>query len=161
MFSSIGMGELLLVIVVVMLVVGPEKMPKLIRSVVRHFRQLRYYVTQFSDMIEHELSLDASKDAFEKHKTTLSKMSGLHDLNDTMYTLRDKAFRDAYLEQEQEDKPQVAISQNHTEAVKQHALSEEVFVGPPPAHAIAEAQTGIETDATIHHSTQPASHDNR
>ncbi|HOJ34686.1 MAG TPA: twin-arginine translocase TatA/TatE family subunit [Candidatus Hydrogenedentes bacterium] len=50
--GSIGMGEIILLMAIALIVIGPDKFPQFAKIVIRTFRDLRNYV----DDVKHELS---------------------------------------------------------------------------------------------------------
>lgn len=63
---DIGFWELMTVAMVALLVVGPERLPKLARDAGRWVRAIRRFITQTRYEIERELDLDADKDLNQK-----------------------------------------------------------------------------------------------
>jgi sec-independent protein translocase protein TatB len=59
---DIGFWELVLVAVVALLVVGPERLPELVRESGRWLRAARRFVSDARNQIERELDLDAQGD---------------------------------------------------------------------------------------------------
>ena len=52
MFGSIGMTELLVILVVALLVIGPKRLPSLARSIGRTLRDFKKATTDFQDSID-------------------------------------------------------------------------------------------------------------
>lgn len=50
--GSIGMGEIFLLMLIALVVIGPEKFPQFAKIIIRTFRDLRTYV----DDVKHEIS---------------------------------------------------------------------------------------------------------
>lgn len=59
---DIGFWELILIAVIALLVVGPERLPELIRETGRWVRAARRFVTDTRYQIERELELDTHGD---------------------------------------------------------------------------------------------------
>lgn len=59
---DIGFWELAIISIVALLVLGPEKMPGLIRDVSKWARKIRRFVSQTRNEIEREFSLDVDND---------------------------------------------------------------------------------------------------
>ncbi len=59
---DIGFWELAIISIVALLVMGPEKLPGLIRDVSKWIRTIRRFVTQTRNEIERELTLDVDVD---------------------------------------------------------------------------------------------------
>ncbi len=63
---DVGFWELIIISVVALLVVGPEKMPALVREGGKWFATVRRFVMQTKQEIERELNLEAEKDLTAK-----------------------------------------------------------------------------------------------
>ena len=72
---DVGFWELVIISTVALLVVGPEKLPGLIRQVTRWFAAIRRFVMQTKTELERELDFDVEKDL-------PTKISDLDDLMD-------------------------------------------------------------------------------
>jgi sec-independent protein translocase protein TatB len=59
---DIGFWELAVLAVVALLVVGPERLPQLVRDGARWVRAVRRFVTETRYEIERELDIDAQRD---------------------------------------------------------------------------------------------------
>jgi sec-independent protein translocase protein TatB len=59
---DIGFWELILIAIVALLVVGPQRLPELVRESGRWIRAARRFVTDTRYQIERELDLDAGGD---------------------------------------------------------------------------------------------------
>jgi Tat protein translocase TatB subunit len=59
---NIGFPELLLILAVALLVVGPSKLPELARSMGKAFSQFRRMADDVRDTIEHETALEDTKE---------------------------------------------------------------------------------------------------
>lgn len=58
MFGQIGMSELLVILVVVLLVFGPKKIPELARGISRGLNEFK----RAADEVKQELNLDLERD---------------------------------------------------------------------------------------------------
>ncbi len=63
---DIGFWEIVIISVVALLVVGPERLPGLIRDARRWIRAARRYITHTRQSIENELDLGIDKDLYTK-----------------------------------------------------------------------------------------------
>lgn len=70
---DIGFWELVLIAVVALLVVGPERLPELVRESGRWLRALRRFVTDARYQIERELDLDTRGD-FQQNIADLDRL---------------------------------------------------------------------------------------
>lgn len=77
---DIGFWELVIISTVALLVVGPERLPGLIREVSRWFSAVRRFVLQTKTELERELDFDLDKDLSTK----------ISDLDDLMQIAPDK-----------------------------------------------------------------------
>ncbi|NKB36280.1 MAG: twin-arginine translocase subunit TatB [Gammaproteobacteria bacterium] len=59
---DIGFWELAIISIVALLVMGPEKLPGLIRDVSKWARTIRHFVNKTRNEIERELTLDENSD---------------------------------------------------------------------------------------------------
>ena len=55
---EIGFPELLVIVFVGLLVVGPEKLPKIIKTITRSFRIIRSYLKEARSEIEKSVGMD-------------------------------------------------------------------------------------------------------
>lgn len=55
---DIGFPELLLVLLVGLIVIGPDKLPQVIKSLTRSFRRIKTYVSQTSLELEKSVGMD-------------------------------------------------------------------------------------------------------
>lgn len=72
---DIGFWELVIISIVALLVVGPERLPGLIRDVGRWVRAVRRFVVQTRQELERELD-------FEEEKNLLSSLRDVDELMD-------------------------------------------------------------------------------
>ena len=72
---DIGFWELVIISIVALLVVGPERLPGLIRDVGRWVRAIRRFVVQTRQELERELD-------FEEEKNLLSSLRDMDELMD-------------------------------------------------------------------------------
>lgn len=77
MFSKIGMGEILLILVIAIIVLGPDKLPKIARSVGKAFGTAKKYAKQVGDEIK-----DYEED-LEDVANTIKDPLGLKDKEST------------------------------------------------------------------------------
>ena len=59
---DIGFWELVIISIVALLVMGPEKLPGLVRDVSKWVRTIRRFVSETRSEIERELTLESDKD---------------------------------------------------------------------------------------------------
>ena len=73
---DIGFSELMIVMVVALLVIGPERMPGLVRKAGLWFGKARRFVTSVKQDIDQELAQDELKRLIQEQKDSV----GLHDI---------------------------------------------------------------------------------
>ncbi len=88
---DIGFTEILLIGVVALIVVGPEKLPSMVRTVLSYVRQIKAGFSHIRDEVERELSLDEIKKDFEDGKSHLSQAVGYDELHDSLNELKQEA----------------------------------------------------------------------
>ena len=73
---DVGFWELVIISAIALLVVGPEKLPGLIRQLSRWFAALRRFVLQTKTELERDLELDMEKD----FSTKISELDELAEI---------------------------------------------------------------------------------
>ena len=76
MFDSIGWGEILVLVVAGLFVLGPERLPSAAAWLGRTVRQVREYATGARDQLRSELGPD-----FDELRKPLDDLRGIRDLN--------------------------------------------------------------------------------
>jgi len=76
MFDSIGWGEILVLVVVGLFVVGPERLPSAAAWLGRTMRQVRDYATGAREQLRSELGPE-----FDELRKPLEDLRGIRDLN--------------------------------------------------------------------------------
>ncbi len=104
MLGEIGFSEILLIGVVALIVVGPERLPGLARKAGKLVGRGRRFVQQVRDDINQEIAADELKRIIEEQK----KSAGLHEIieetRDAVDTARDE-LDDGYILDAIEDEP--------------------------------------------------------
>lgn len=92
---DIGFTELLLVGVVALIVVGPEKLPDVIRTALGYIRKIKSSFAHIKDEVERELDLDNLKHDLQHDlddsKQQLSQAVGYDDLQQSLDELRQES----------------------------------------------------------------------
>ncbi len=88
---DIGFTELLLVGIVALIVVGPERLPGLIRTTLRYVRQIKTSFSHLRSEVEREFDIDEFKEEFIEGKRSLSKVVGYDDLQESLDELKEEA----------------------------------------------------------------------
>lgn len=141
---DIGFTELLLIGIVALIVVGPEKLPGAVRTGLKYVRQFKNSVSHIRDEVERELELDEIKSDFKTNKTQINKAIGYDDLHESLGELKQEAnkLRDPELWDENKD-------DNKNEAAVEQAIEADLnqlpeVHGPHLPSPDAEADTGVE-----------------
>lgn len=85
---DIGFWELIIISIVALLIVGPERMPGLIRDVGRWVRSVRRFIIQTRQDLERELDFE------EEFKEEKNLMSSLRDMDELMDIAPDREKTD-------------------------------------------------------------------
>ncbi len=81
MFPTIGTGELLIVLVVALVVLGPKRLPTFIRSAVKVYKYIKKTAIDVTTSINE--AMDDSKDIIKEEKDSLSDYFGdIKDFDD-------------------------------------------------------------------------------
>ena len=74
---DIGFWELIIISIVALLVMGPEKLPGLVRDVSKWARTIRQFVSQTRSEIERELTLEPDNDLMAR----ISELDELEEID--------------------------------------------------------------------------------
>ncbi len=69
MFGSIGMPELIIILVIALIIFGPRKLPELGKSLGRSLNEFKKASTDLQNTLEQEIKIEEQKDAAAKTKT--------------------------------------------------------------------------------------------
>lgn len=86
---DIGFSELLLVMILALLVLGPERLPKAMQTFGRWAGKAKRTVTNFNHQVNRELELDEMKKKLAEHEEMIKRQAEGTDLQ----KLRDEAER--------------------------------------------------------------------
>jgi sec-independent protein translocase protein TatA len=70
MFGSIGMPELIIILIIALIIFGPRKLPELGRSLGRSINEFKKASQDLQNTLEQEIKLEDQKEADAKAKTT-------------------------------------------------------------------------------------------
>lgn len=76
MFESVGWGEILVLVVAGLFILGPERLPEAAAWLGRTIRQVREYATGARDQLRNELGPE-----FDELRKPLDELRGLRDLH--------------------------------------------------------------------------------
>ncbi len=133
---DVGFTEILLIGIVALIVVGPERLPGMVRTALGYIRQIKSSVSHIRDEVERELSLDDIKDDFVNSKNQLSNAVGFDDLRDSVDEVKKQAddlghFADWDYHEVNDEDIEADLNALHD-------------VGPQLPAGDAEADTGVE-----------------
>ncbi|MEZ5418414.1 MAG: TatA/E family twin arginine-targeting protein translocase [Vicinamibacterales bacterium] len=66
MFGSIGMPELVIILVIALIIFGPRKLPELGKSLGKSINEVKKASTELQNTLEKEIQLEEQKDREEK-----------------------------------------------------------------------------------------------
>ena len=69
MFGSIGMPELIIILVIALIIFGPRKLPELGKSLGRSLSEFKKASTDLQNTLEQEIKIEEQKEAEEKTKS--------------------------------------------------------------------------------------------
>jgi Tat protein translocase TatB subunit len=79
---NIGMGELLVILVAAMVLVGPSDLPKVARWIAKAFKSIRAAVNQFSSALNLEEDIKEIKETGRTLRETVHDINPLAELSD-------------------------------------------------------------------------------
>lgn len=88
---DIGFTELLIVAVVALVVVGPERLPSLIKTMLMYIRKIKSGFNSIRDEVEKELDLDGIKEEITGVKTDMSNVVGYEALQESIDSLKEES----------------------------------------------------------------------
>lgn len=71
MFGSIGMPELIIILVIALIIFGPRKLPELGKSLGRSLNEFKKASTDLQNTLEQEIKIEEQKEAAAKPVTTV------------------------------------------------------------------------------------------
>ena len=75
MFGSIGMPELIIILVIALIIFGPRKLPELGKSLGRSLNEFKRASTDLQNTLEQEIKLEEQKDQKEQKAKDKDKES--------------------------------------------------------------------------------------
>ncbi len=73
MFGSIGMPELIIILVIALIIFGPRKLPELGKSLGRSLNEFKKASTDLQNTLEQEIKIEEQKEAAKKDDETSKK----------------------------------------------------------------------------------------
>ena len=68
MFGSIGMPELIIILVIALIIFGPRKLPELGKTLGRSLNEFKKASTDLQNTLEQEIKIEEQKEAAARHK---------------------------------------------------------------------------------------------
>lgn len=151
---DIGFTELLLIGIVALVVVGPERLPGLIRTALGYIRQFKSSFSHIKSEVERELDLADLKKDLQDNKNAVGKAVGYDELHDSLNELRKESqdLSDFSALDDNSDKHTEKNVDNET--ITQDLADMEQLEGPTLPDPDAEQDTGVEQEPiAAHHDT--------
>ena len=79
MFGSIGMPELIIILVIALIIFGPRKLPELGKSLGRSLNEFKKASTDLQNTLEQEIKIEEQKEAVSKSKQEEKTASAAFD----------------------------------------------------------------------------------
>jgi sec-independent protein translocase protein TatA len=79
MFGSIGMPELIIILVIALIIFGPRKLPELGKSLGRSLNEFKKASTDLQNTLEQEIKIEEQKDQAKKNKDEEKTASSAFD----------------------------------------------------------------------------------
>ncbi len=67
---QIGWSELLVIVILAVLIIGPKDMPIVLKKIASSVKKIKSYISNIQDDIEHSVDVDAEIDKSNKNKKT-------------------------------------------------------------------------------------------
>jgi sec-independent protein translocase protein TatB len=107
---DIGFWELVLIGIVGLVVIGPERLPGVARTVGKYVGRMRRFISSVKDDIDRELRQDELRQAL-KRDADLDEVKNI--INDTRFTIEDEVQQSqAHVVKARDDDPRGDFSQN-------------------------------------------------
>ena len=79
MFGSIGMPELIIILVIALIIFGPRKLPELGKSLGRSLNEFKKASTDLQNTLEQEIKIEEQKETAKKNKDEEKTASSAFD----------------------------------------------------------------------------------
>jgi sec-independent protein translocase protein TatA len=89
MFGSIGMPELIIILVIALIIFGPRKLPELGKSLGRSLNEFKKASTDLQNTLEQEIKIEEQKEQAKKNKDEEKTASSAFDTDPSKFD-RDK-----------------------------------------------------------------------
>ena len=68
---QIGWSELLVIVILAVLIIGPKDMPIVLKKIASSVKKIKSYISNIQDDIEHSVDVDTETDKSNKNKKKL------------------------------------------------------------------------------------------
>ena len=82
MFGSIGMPELIIILVIALIIFGPRKLPELGKSLGRSINEFKKASTDLQNTLEQEIKIEEQKETAAKAKAEQDTASSVFNKDD-------------------------------------------------------------------------------
>jgi sec-independent protein translocase protein TatA len=79
MFGSIGMPEMIIILVIALIIFGPRKLPELGRSLGKSLAEFKRASNELKNTLEEEIRLDEQRTTIEAQKAAAPPASTTHE----------------------------------------------------------------------------------
>jgi TatA/E family protein of Tat protein translocase len=107
MFGSIGMPELIIILVIALIIFGPRKLPELGKSLGRSLNEFKKASTDLQNTLEQEIKIEEQREAADKFKVDENKFKKTDDDTAPPHTVTPGPGSDAT---DQNDAPPQTVS---------------------------------------------------
>jgi sec-independent protein translocase protein TatA len=90
MFGSIGMPELIIILVIALIIFGPRKLPELGKSLGRSLNEFKKASTDLQNTLEQEIKIEEQKEQVKKNKDEEKTASSAFDTDLSKFDRDDK-----------------------------------------------------------------------
>jgi sec-independent protein translocase protein TatA len=80
MFGSIGMPELIIILVIALIIFGPRKLPELGKSLGRSLNEFKKASTDLQNTLEQEIKIEEQKETAAKNKAEEDSATAATDI---------------------------------------------------------------------------------
>jgi sec-independent protein translocase protein TatA len=85
MFGSIGMPELIIILVIALIIFGPRKLPELGKSLGRSLNEFKKASTDLQNTLEQEIKIEEQKEQVKKDKDEEKTASSVFDTDHSKF----------------------------------------------------------------------------
>ena len=89
MFGSIGMPELIIILVIALIIFGPRKLPELGKSLGRSLNEFKKASTDLQNTLEQEIKIEEQKETAKKNKDEEKTASSAFDTDMSKFDKKD------------------------------------------------------------------------